>query len=138
MILFGRMAATFNLLNHMPNEDDNLPSLEALDARIREVKHASEDAPSQVKVSEGKSFALRSGTEMMAGVGVGAFIGYQIDSWLDTRPWFLIVLIFLGFAGGVVNMYRAVAKEAPLLDKMKTLAEESSDSPRRKDENAGE
>lgn len=123
----------------MTNENDELPPLETLDARIRQVREASEiTSPKPTQASDGKSLALKSGTEMMAGVGVGAFVGFYLDDFFGTRPWLMIVFILLGFAGGVVNLYRAVMKVPPLRDELEKLAGDTSDSPRRNDERAGE
>lgn len=122
----------------MTNKNDDLPSLDSLDARIQQVRQASEEAPPKVQASDGKSFAMKSGTELMAGVGVGGFVGYYLDGFLDTRPWFLIVFIFLGFAGGVMNMYRAVSQVPPLRDELEKLVGEDKTPPQRKDESAGE
>lgn len=122
----------------MTNENDELPPLESLDARIRQVREASEiTSPKPTQASDGKALALKSGTEMMAGVGVGAFIGYYLDDFFGTRPWLMIVFILLGFAGGVVNLYRAVMKVSPLREELEKLAGERT-SPSRKDERAGE
>lgn len=60
--------------------------------------------------------AMRSGTELMAGVAVGWFLGYQLDEWLGTRPAITIFGIFLGMAGGVMNIYRAVSIEAKQME----------------------
>lgn len=121
----------------MTKNNDELPPLESLDARIQKAREASVITPPKVQASDGKAFALKSGTEMMAGVGVGAFIGYYLDGFFGTRPWLLIVFIMLGFAGGVVNLYRAVTKVPPLQDELEKLAGDST-SPSRKDERAGE
>ena len=43
---------------------------------------------------------------MVAGVGVGALIGWALDRWLGTTPLFLIVFFMLGAAAGVLNAYR--------------------------------
>lgn len=51
--------------------------------------------------------AFRVGVELVAGVIVGAAIGYGLDQWLGTKPWMLIVFFFLGAAGGMMNVYRA-------------------------------
>ena len=51
--------------------------------------------------------AFRVGVELVAGVVVGAAIGYGLDQWLGTTPWMLIVFFFLGAAGGMMNVYRA-------------------------------
>ena len=61
--------------------------------------------------SEGLGMAVRIGVELVAGVGVGAGIGYFLDRWLGTGPWLLILFFFLGAAGGMMNVYRAATGE---------------------------
>jgi ATP synthase protein I len=46
--------------------------------------------------------------EFVAGILVGAGLGWLMDRWLGTSPWGLIVLLLLGFAAGVLNLMRAV------------------------------
>ena len=50
---------------------------------------------------------FRLSTELVAGVLVGAFIGWALDKWLGISPWGMIVFLLLGFAAGVVNVVRA-------------------------------
>jgi ATP synthase protein I len=50
---------------------------------------------------------FRLSTELVAGVLVGAFIGWALDKWLGTSPWGMIVFLLLGFAAGVFNVVRA-------------------------------
>ena len=50
---------------------------------------------------------FRLSTELVAGVLVGAFIGWALDKWLGTSPWGMMVFLLLGFAAGVVNVIRA-------------------------------
>ena len=50
---------------------------------------------------------LRLSAEFVAGILVGAALGWLMDRWLGTSPWGLIVLLLLGFAAGVLNMMRA-------------------------------
>lgn len=45
--------------------------------------------------------------EFVAGILVGAAIGWLMDRWLGTSPWGLIVWLMLGFAAGVLNLTRA-------------------------------
>jgi ATP synthase protein I len=50
---------------------------------------------------------FRLSTELVAGVLVGAALGWAIDHWLGTSPWGMILLLFLGFAAGVLNVMRS-------------------------------
>ena len=50
---------------------------------------------------------IRLSTELVAGVLVGAALGWLIDRWLGISPWGLIVFLLLGFAAGVLNVMRA-------------------------------
>ena len=50
---------------------------------------------------------FRLSTELVAGVLVGAFIGWALDKWLGISPWGMIVFLLLGFAAGVLNVIRA-------------------------------
>ncbi len=91
----------------MVSPDDKLPSLEDLQHKIDEAKpEGDEEKP----VSGDIGTAMRLGTELMAGVGVGGVIGYVIDSVFDTLPIFFILFFFLGFAAGVRNITRGMSK----------------------------
>ena len=53
--------------------------------------------------------AFRLGTELVAAVVVGTIIGFILDNWFDTKPWFIIIFFFLGVIAGILNVVR-VAK----------------------------
>ena len=53
--------------------------------------------------------ALRLGTELVAAVVVGTIIGFILDNWFDTKPWFIISFFFLGVIAGILNVIK-VAK----------------------------
>ena len=55
--------------------------------------------------------AIRYATEMLAALLVGVFIGVTLDSWLATKPLFLIVFFFLGSAAGFLNIWRNLTKK---------------------------
>tara|TARA_Y100000813_G_C23881105_1_gene220335 strand:- start:356 stop:532 length:177 start_codon:yes stop_codon:yes gene_type:complete len=48
--------------------------------------------------------------ELVIGIIIGVVLGFTLDSFLDTSPIFLIILIFFGFAAGVRTMIKT-AKE---------------------------
>jgi ATP synthase protein I len=50
---------------------------------------------------------------LVAGVLVGAGIGWALDRVLGISPWGLIVFLLLGFAAGVVNVIRAAGVAPP-------------------------
>ena len=63
--------------------------------------------------------ALRLGADFVAGVVVGAAIGWGIDALAGTSPWGLAVFLILGFAAGVLSVMRSaglVAKRPGLDD----------------------
>lgn len=55
---------------------------------------------------QGLSIAVRIGMELVVTTLVGAFLGYMIDRWLGTKPWFMIAGVLFGAAAGFRNVYR--------------------------------
>lgn len=74
------------------------------DAREKQERHST--AP-KTENRSGMGQALRAGTDLVAALVVGGFLGYWIDRWLGTKPWGMIILFFLGFAAGFLNIYRS-------------------------------
>ena len=50
---------------------------------------------------------FRLSSELIAGVVVGAALGWGLDHMLSTSPWGMIVFVLLGFTAGVVNVVRS-------------------------------
>lgn len=54
------------------------------------------------------SFAMQLGAEMVAALVVAGAIGYGLDRMFHTSPWFMIGMIPIGAAAGVLNLLRAM------------------------------
>ncbi len=85
---------------------------ERLDQKV--ASKATEPASKTGQTSDASELArgLRLSSELVAGVLVGAVIGWFLDRWLGISPWGLIVFLFLGFAGGVLSIVRATESMA--------------------------
>ncbi len=62
--------------------------------------------------ASGYARGFRLSSEFVAGVAVGAGIGWLLDRWLGTSPWGLIVFVLLGFAAGVLNVMHSAGMAA--------------------------
>ncbi|QCE33536.1 hypothetical protein FAI41_08070 [Acetobacteraceae bacterium] len=61
-------------------------------------------------LSSGLGLAFHLASDLIAGLAVGGTIGYIIDYCLSYRAIFLIIFVFLGFAAGLVNMWRSLSR----------------------------
>jgi ATP synthase protein I len=101
-----------------PNSEEAALSarLKGLGAKLDETERAKPtDNDSGKYVSDPAAMAkgFRLSTELVAGVIVGAIIGWALDKLLGISPWGLIVFLLLGFAAGVLNVMRAAGVVAP-------------------------
>lgn len=46
------------------------------------------------------------GLQFAGAILIFLFLGIKLDEWLGTEPWFLILGVFVGSAGGFWAMYR--------------------------------
>ena len=83
--------------------------LQHLGKRLSQVSRPSEhgSGPRQGTDTSALARGFRLSTELVAGVVVGALIGWLLDRWLGISPWGMIVFLLLGFAAGVLNVMRA-------------------------------
>ncbi len=88
-------------------------ALSDLEARIqaasdgRDEDDVGEQASGPRNVS-GLGLAARIGVELVVTTLVGTALGWFLDGWFGTRPWLMIVFMFLGGAAGISNVYRVV------------------------------
>ena len=105
-----------------PSDDEAALSarLQRLGDRLATANRPSENdlGPRQAADASAMARGFRLSTELVAGVLVGAFIGWLLDRWLGISPWGLIVFLLLGFVAGVLNVMRAagVVRENKLSD----------------------
>src|SRR5882757_11349053 len=89
--------------------------LGSLDQRLSEIRDSRKIGTDQPGTEDGDGAARASAmargfqlsSELIAGVVVGALIGWGFDKLLSTSPFGLIVFLLLGFVAGVVNLVRS-------------------------------
>ena len=77
------------------------------EARERDGQNKPSDKEPEQKNKSEMAKAMRAGTDMVAAIFVGGFLGYWIDEWLGVRPLAMIMMLFIGFAAGFLNIYRS-------------------------------
>jgi ATP synthase protein I len=108
--------------NASGNRDQSSPDEAALSARLGSLDHRLSEIRDNRKLrtdqtgtesgdtaarTSAMALGFRLSSELVAGVVVGAAIGWGVDRWLSTSPFGLIVFLLLGFTAGVVNVVRA-------------------------------
>jgi ATP synthase protein I len=68
---------------------------------------ADRDKPGRRSRSSAYHFGFRLVTDLLAGVLGGFAIGWGLDYWLGTSPWFLLGFVVLGMVAGILNVIRA-------------------------------
>ena len=91
---------------------------EALSARLQRLNEGLGKKRSARRVSESAEAdrattasdyaqGFRLASEFVAGVVVGAGLGWLVERWFRTAPWGLMIFLLLGFAAGVLNVMRS-------------------------------
>ncbi|MBY0511574.1 MAG: AtpZ/AtpI family protein [Rhodospirillaceae bacterium] len=70
------------------------------------VADKKETAKEAEESAQGVGVGFRIGMELVAGVLVGAGLGWFIDDKLNTKPIFMLALIAVGFAASVLSVLR--------------------------------
>lgn len=80
--------------------------LKDFDEKLKNAKKPKE-VKEQNQHNQAMSNAYKYATELLAGFGIGAVMGWSLDKWLDTKPLFMIVFIFVGAAAGIFNVVKS-------------------------------
>lgn len=109
---------------------------ESIGKRLDEVKARRKSTERQAQGAQGGSasgmgLAMRFAADLIAGVGVGGFIGWTLDRQFGTTPWLLAVFVILGFAAGLLNVIRGArrmqAEAEPLQKAAKSVRDDDED-----------
>jgi ATP synthase protein I len=73
--------------------------------KLRTDQPGSESGDAAARASA-MALGFRLSSELVAGVAIGAAIGWGFDHLLSTSPFGFIVFLLLGFVAGVVNVVR--------------------------------
>lgn len=87
---------------------------DALENKLKKHRVDPKEAESGPKTSGmgGVAHAFKISSEFIAGILVGAVMGWSIDHFFGTSPWGLIVFLLLGFCAGTLNVMRASGRIA--------------------------
>jgi ATP synthase protein I len=84
--------------------------LDQFDAKLKAARDRIEErGPGAKKGSYNDSLAgvgYRMSIELVVGICVGLGLGWLIDTQMGTKPWFMLILMFLGLVAGVFNVVR--------------------------------
>jgi ATP synthase protein I len=87
------------------NLDQRLSKIK--DSRKTETDQSGDGQNNAQARASAMAMGFRLSSELVAGVLVGAALGWGFDRLLSTSPWGLIVFLLLGFTAGVINVMRA-------------------------------
>lgn len=86
--------------------------LESLDTRLDHARRR--EAAKAARVQDDPSYRVGQLvlSQLVGGPLGGGIVGWLLDRWLGTKPWLMLILMFLGFAGGIYNVFRISSKRA--------------------------
>lgn len=83
----------------------------ALDKKLKKLRQTEKQGKSAQSGSSDEAqqagwAGMQVGMEFVGAILGGAFIGYLLDNWLETKPIFFFLMFFLGVFTGFYNLYR--------------------------------
>ena len=113
-----------------PKFGDISARLQDLDSRLKaEKKQTAQPEKSSIQSQGATDYSkgYRLVSEFVAGILVGAAIGYGLDYVFHTLPLFLIIFLLAGFGAGMVNMSRAGNRSAPSAEELAKMPKPNDD-----------
>jgi ATP synthase protein I len=84
--------------------------LGSLDERLDRLQKAEAKRTARVQDDASSRAGRQVVSQLVGGPLGGAIVGWVLDRWLGTAPWLMLILMFVGFAGGVFNIFRISSK----------------------------
>ena len=86
--------------------------LKDFNKKLENLKNSNSKINNKKKNKNFKDFGvyLKSGVELVSAIIVALVIGIFLDNYFQSKPIFLIIFLILGFAAGIMNVYRSVKK----------------------------
>ena len=78
--------------------------------KIAKEKLKSKDLNKRMEQKSNIGNAFKMSTELVSAVAVGTIIGFILDGWFDTKPWFIIVFFVIGITAGIMNVVKSAKK----------------------------
>jgi len=94
------------------DEIDEVPKLppdarlESLDERLDRLQQAEAKRTAKPKPDPNYQAGQLVLSNLIGAPAGGFVIGFALDKWLGTEPWLLLIMLFLGFVGGFMNVMR--------------------------------
>ncbi len=91
-----------------PEEAPKLPPdarLESLDERLDKLHRAEAEKGKRQESDRVHQFGQRMAAQMIGAPAGGLLFGWGLDTLFKTKPLFMIILMFVGFAVGIRNVY---------------------------------
>jgi len=125
-----------------PEDQDISRKLAELGSRVREARAEaglSQDGRSSKPggVHSLLGLGLRVATDLVVSVGLGGVLGWAADTQWESSPWGLTIGLGIGFASGVLTVYRVVRGADTVLGpppEERTAAGKPAEDPAREDE----
>ena len=93
------------------SEDARLTSLERR-LKAAQADEAARTGKARRAPARGQTQGMRILSDLI-GLPLGAgIVGWALDGWLETRPWVMLAMLFLGFGIAVRNVVR-ISRESP-------------------------
>ena len=80
--------------------------LESLDQRLDQLQRREAEKTAAAEDDAGNRAGRLVVNQLIGGPLGGGIVGWVLDRWFGTAPWLMLGLMFIGFAGGFINVIR--------------------------------